>query len=59
MAENTHSVVLTGASRGIGHSTVKRFSDAGWRIISCSREDAPEACRRDPNWNAHIPTDLS
>ncbi len=59
MADNPHSVVLTGASRGIGHSTVKRFSDAGWRIITCSREDAPEACRRDPNWSAHIPTDLS
>jgi len=53
------TVVLTGASRGIGHATVKRFSSEGWRIITCSREDVPEACKRDPNWSAHIPTDLS
>jgi len=53
------TLVLTGASRGIGHATVKRFSDAGWRILTCSREDVPEACKRDPNWTHHIPTDLS
>ncbi len=59
MADIPNSVVLTGASRGIGHATVKRFSDAGWRIITCSREEVPDACKRDPNWTAHIPTDLS
>lgn len=53
------TVVLTGASRGIGHASVKRFSDAGWRIITCSREEVPEACKRDPNWTRHFPTDLS
>ena len=31
-------MVLTGASRGIGHATVKLFSEAGWRIITCSRQ---------------------
>ena len=31
------TMVLTGASRGIGHATVKLFSQAGWRIITCSR----------------------
>jgi len=58
---NKHSklIVLTGASRGIGHATVKRFSDEGWRIITCSRDDVPEACKRDPNWTQHIPTDLA
>jgi NAD(P)-dependent dehydrogenase (short-subunit alcohol dehydrogenase family) len=56
--DTRHSVVLTGASRGIGHAAVKRFSDAGWRIITCSREDVPDECRRDPNWTHHIPTDL-
>ncbi len=59
MSERIKTVVLTGASRGIGHATVKRFSDEGWRIITCSREDVPEACKRDPNWTHHIPTDLS
>ena len=53
------TLILTGASRGIGHATVKRFSDAGWRIITVSRDEVPEACRRDPNWTAHISADLS
>jgi NAD(P)-dependent dehydrogenase (short-subunit alcohol dehydrogenase family) len=52
-------MVLTGASRGIGHATVKRFSDEGWRIITCSREVVPEECKRDPNWTHHITADLS
>ena len=51
-------LLLTGASRGIGHATVKRFSDAGWRVITCSREAVPEECKRDPNWTHHITADL-
>lgn len=58
MSEPRKTVVLTGASRGIGHATVQRFSEEGWRIITCSREDIPDACRADPNWTLHIPTDL-
>ena len=57
--EDRKTVVITGASRGIGHATARRFLDAGWRIITCSREAVPEACRRDPNWTCHIPTDLN
>ena len=57
-AAERRSVILTGASRGIGHATVRRFSAEGWRIITCSREDAPAECRRDPNWSHHIPADL-
>ena len=53
------TAILTGASRGIGHATVLRFSKEGWRIISCSREDAPPECKRDPNWTHHIPADLA
>lgn len=52
-------MVLTGASRGIGHATVKRFSDEGWRIITCSREVVPEECKRDPNWTHHVTADLA
>jgi NAD(P)-dependent dehydrogenase (short-subunit alcohol dehydrogenase family) len=59
MNSNRPVLVLTGASRGIGHATVKRFSDEGWQIVTCSREDVPEACKRDPNWTDHIPTDLA
>jgi NAD(P)-dependent dehydrogenase (short-subunit alcohol dehydrogenase family) len=53
------TLILSGASRGIGHATVKRFSDAGWQIFTCSREDVPEECRRDPHWAHHMPADLS
>ena len=52
------TVILTGASRGIGHATVQRFSSEGWQIITCSREDIPAHCKADPNWTHHIPTDL-
>jgi NAD(P)-dependent dehydrogenase (short-subunit alcohol dehydrogenase family) len=52
-------LLLTGASRGIGHATVRRFSEAGWRVITTSREDVPEECKRDPNWTHHIPADLA
>jgi len=57
--DSRRSVLLTGASRGIGHATVKRFSDEGWRIITCSREPVPEHCLRDPNWTHHIEADLA
>ncbi|MCZ6637325.1 MAG: SDR family NAD(P)-dependent oxidoreductase [Alphaproteobacteria bacterium] len=59
ISNDVKSVVLTGASRGIGHATVKRFSDEGWRIITCSRDEVPEACKRDPNWTGHITVDLA
>ena len=53
------TVVLTGASRGIGHATVTRFSREGWRIVTCSREAIPEECKADPNWTHHITADLA
>lgn len=53
------TVILTGASRGIGHATVKRFSDEGWRVVTCSREAVPADCRRDPNWTHHVTADLA
>ena len=37
-------MLLTGASRGIGHATVKVFSAAGWRVITVSRHPFPEEC---------------
>jgi len=59
MSDDRPSVVLTGASRGIGHATVMRFSREGWKIITCSREAIPDACKRDPNWTEHITADLA
>ncbi len=57
--ERTRTVIITGASRGIGHETAKIFLERGWRILTCSRDVVPEACKRDPNWTCHIPTDLA
>ena len=42
--DENRTLILTGASRGIGHATVKRFSSAGWRVITCSRHAFPESC---------------
>ncbi|MCW9035886.1 MAG: SDR family oxidoreductase [Rhodospirillales bacterium] len=58
MENERKTVVVTGASRGIGHSTATLFLERGWRIITCSREAAPPECKRDPNWTTHIATDL-
>lgn len=58
-AAHTRTMILTGASRGIGHATVKRFSDEGWRVITCSRDAVPVECQRDPNWTHHIVADLA
>ncbi|MDA0998228.1 MAG: SDR family NAD(P)-dependent oxidoreductase [Proteobacteria bacterium] len=52
------SIIITGASRGIGHHTARMFLERGWSIITCSRDDTPAECKRDPNWTCHIPTDL-
>jgi NAD(P)-dependent dehydrogenase (short-subunit alcohol dehydrogenase family) len=53
------TLVLTGASRGIGHATVKRFSEAGWRIITCSRQAFSERCPWPGGLDVHIGVDLS
>ena len=53
------TLLLTGASRGIGHATVKRFSSAGWRVITCSRHPFPEDCPWEAGPEDHIQVDLS
>jgi NAD(P)-dependent dehydrogenase (short-subunit alcohol dehydrogenase family) len=52
-------MLLTGASRGIGHATVKRFSAAGWRVITCSRHGFPEQCPWEMGPEDHIQVDLA
>ena len=52
------TLLLTGASRGIGHATVKRFSSAGWRVITCSRQPFPEDCPWEAGPEDHIQLDL-
>ena len=52
------TVFITGASRGIGHSTAQHFVSKGWRAITCSREGVPPQCPRNER-HAHITIDLS
>ena len=53
------TLLLTGASRGIGHATVKRFSREGWRVITCSRQDFSENCPWPAGPEDHIKVDLA
>jgi NAD(P)-dependent dehydrogenase (short-subunit alcohol dehydrogenase family) len=53
------TLILTGASRGIGHATVKRFASAGWRVITCSRHGFPENCPWEMGPEDHIQVDLA
>jgi NAD(P)-dependent dehydrogenase (short-subunit alcohol dehydrogenase family) len=57
--EPRRTLLLTGASRGIGHATVKRFSSAGWRVITCSRHAFPEQCPWAAGPEDHIQVDLA
>ncbi len=58
-SEPRKTLILTGASRGIGHATVKRFSTAGWRVITCSRHPFPDDCPWDAGPEDHIVVDLA
>lgn len=58
-APGVRTMLLTGASRGIGHATVKRFASEGWRVISCSRDDLPPECRAPESRHVHVMADLA
>src|SRR3979411_251194 len=53
------TLLLTGASRGIGHATAIRFSSARWRRIPCSRHPFPEDCPWAAGPEDHIQVDLA
>ncbi|MDQ3823992.1 MAG: SDR family NAD(P)-dependent oxidoreductase, partial [Actinomycetota bacterium] len=57
--ERQRTLLLTGASRGIGHATVKRFSAAGWRILTVSRHPFPEDCPWKGDPEDHLQIDLA
>ena len=52
-------LVLTGASRGIGHATVKRFSADNWRVFTCSRQTFDARCPWPGGEENHIQVDLA
>jgi NAD(P)-dependent dehydrogenase (short-subunit alcohol dehydrogenase family) len=51
-------MLLTGASRGIGHATVKVFAMAGWRILSCSRQAFSDKCPWPSGADDHVQINL-
>lgn len=53
------TLVLTGASRGIGHATVKRFGSEGWRVLTCSRHPFDARCPWPGGEENHIQIDLA
>lgn len=55
----TPFMLLTGASRGIGHATVKLFMEHGWRILTVSRQPFSEECRWPSARESHIQADLA
>jgi len=61
MTSNTRkrTLVLTGASRGIGHATVQRFAKEGWRVLTCSRHPFDERCPWPGGEDNHIQIDLA
>jgi NAD(P)-dependent dehydrogenase (short-subunit alcohol dehydrogenase family) len=59
MAEAQRVMLLTGASRGIGHATVKLFQERGWQILTVSRQPFDPACQWKAAKAAHIQADLA
>lgn len=58
-APDRPTVLVTGASRGIGHAIARRFLAENWRVITCARAELPTECRPDPNWVHHFSVDLA
>jgi len=59
MSDEQKTLLLTGASRGIGHATVKRFSAAGWRVLTVSRHAFSPHCPWEGGEANHIQLDLA
>lgn len=58
MAGEPRIMLLTGASRGIGHATVKTFEEQGWRILTVSRQAFSAQCPWLSGQDNHIQADL-
>lgn len=60
VAAGPRTMVLTGASRGIGHATVRLFAESGWRIITCSRQPFNrDRCPWEEGPDDHVQVDLN
>jgi NAD(P)-dependent dehydrogenase (short-subunit alcohol dehydrogenase family) len=58
MEERTKILVLTGASRGIGHATAQLFANDGWRVITVSRQPFSPRCPWGAGPQDHLQLDL-
>ncbi|WP_205028061.1 SDR family NAD(P)-dependent oxidoreductase [Oleisolibacter albus] len=58
-ATQAKTMLLTGASRGIGHATVKLFYRHGWRVLTVSRAAFDADCPWPGGRENHIQADLS
>lgn len=59
MPDDQKTLLLTGASRGIGHATVKRFGREGWRVLTCSRHPFDPRCPWPGGEENHVQVDLA
>lgn len=59
MSDEQPTMLLTGASRGIGHATVKLFQKSGWRILTVSRQPFSQDCAWPDARENHIQADLA
>src|ERR1019366_413644 len=58
MEQRQRILVLTGASRGIGHATARHFSAEGWRVITVSRQAVSDKCPWLAGPQDHLQLDL-
>ena len=58
MSNRQKVMVLTGASRGIGHATARLFSTFGWRVLTVSRQTFSPKCPWAAGPEDHVQMDL-
>lgn len=58
-SDSKRTMLLTGASRGIGHATVKLFYEHGWRVLTVSRAPFAEDCPWPGGKENHVQADLA
>ncbi len=58
MDERRRTLLLTGASRGIGHATVQRFFRGGWDVVTAARTSFPDDCPWPKGESNHVEVDL-
>jgi NAD(P)-dependent dehydrogenase (short-subunit alcohol dehydrogenase family) len=58
MPDDRPVLLLTGASRGIGHATVKLFQERGWRLLTVSRQPFSPLCPWPGGEKSHLQADL-